>query len=123
MINNIFNSFIKPVYASSDVIGEISVPTGVPSQVGKIGDYVTVIIRAFIIIAGLFTLWSFLSGGFTFITAGGDKGKISEATNKITMSVVGLVVIAASFIITAIISKILFNSYTFILAPQFSTVQ
>ena len=122
MINSLLSLFSKTVYAD-DVVGTISVPTGIPSQVGSLGSFITVIIRFFIIVAGLFSLWQFLSGGFTFITSNGDKAKITEATNKITMSLIGLVVIAASFIIIAIASRILFGSFTAILAPQFSVVQ
>jgi len=120
MINTLLN-FIPQAHAD-DVVGTITVPSGIPSQVGGIGSFLTVIIRFFIIIAGLFTLWQFLSGGFTFITSNGDKAKITEATNKITMSLIGLVVIAASFIIIAIASQILFGSFTAILSPQFTTV-
>jgi hypothetical protein len=121
MINALLNIFPK-AYAD-DVVGTISLPAGIPSEVGGIGNFLTVIIRFFIIVAGLFTLWQFLSGGFAFITSNGDKAKITEATSKITMSLIGLVIIAASFIIIAIASQLLFGSFTAILAPQFSVVQ
>lgn len=122
MINALANIFTKNVYAD-DVVGNITLPSGIPSEIGKTGDFVSAIVRFFIIVAGLFTLWQFLSGGFTFITAGGDKSKIQESTNKITMSIVGLLVIAVSFIIIAIISQLLFGDFTAILIPKFKSVQ
>ncbi|HOX96398.1 MAG TPA: hypothetical protein PLI45_03370 [Candidatus Woesebacteria bacterium] len=122
IVTQLINSIVKTVYAD-DVVGTIAVPSGIPSEVGQTGNFISIIIRAFIIIAGLFTLWQFLSGGFTYISAGGEKAKISEATNRLTMSIVGLVVIAASFIVIAIVSQLLFGSFTAILSPKFQSVQ
>lgn len=121
MFNILFNHIIKSAHAD-DVVGTIETSVGIPQDVSKIGDFASAIIRFFIIIAGLFTLWSFLSGGFNFISAGGDEGKIREATNKITMSLVGLVVIAVSFIVTAIASQLLFGDFTAILNPKFKSI-
>jgi hypothetical protein len=140
MLNNLINLFVKTVYADncilgvcnplfpsttpagSDVVGTIALPPGIPSEIGKTGDFISAIIRFFIIIGGLFTLWQFLSGGLTYITSSGDKAKIQEASQKITMAITGLIIMAASFIIIAIISKLLFGSFTAILIPQFVTV-
>lgn len=74
------------------------------------------------VVAGIFTLWQFLSGGFQFITSNGDKGKIAEAQQKIQMSIIGLITMTASFMIIVILSKILFNSWTFIIFPTLETV-
>lgn len=120
MPNIFLNSIIKIAHA--DVVGEINLPEGIPSDVGKTTQFLSAIIRFFIILGGLFTLWQFLSGGLLYITSGGDKTKVSEASNKITMSIVGLVIMASSFVIIAIISRILFGSFTTILIPKFTTV-
>ena len=106
----------------NEVVGTIALPTGIMTDIGKTGDYITVIIRFFIIIAGLFSLSQFLIGGFTYITSGGDKAKIQEAGQKITMSIIGLVVIAASFVIIAIVSQLLFGKFDIILNPVFKSV-
>ena len=124
MINNLINVIIPFVHADDpeNVVGTISLPGGIPSDIGKTGDYFSVIVRFFIIIAGLFTLIQFLTGGFTYITSGGDKAKVAEAGNKITMSIIGLVVMAASFVIIAIVSQLLFGQFDFILNPVFKSV-
>jgi len=123
MFSNLLNSFLKTAHAATeDVVGTISLPEGIPSDIGKTGDFVTTLVRFFIIVAGLFSLWQFLIGGFTYITSGGDKAKVQEAGNKITMSLIGLVVIAASFVIIAIISQLLFGDFTAILIPKFKSV-
>lgn len=122
MVNNILNLFVKTVYAD-DVVGTITVPSGIPSEIGKTGDFITAIIRFFLIIGGLFTLWQFLSGGLTYITSGGDKTKVQAAGQKITTAITGLIIMAASFVIIAIISQLLFGSFTAILIPKFITIQ
>lgn len=119
---NIANLIAKPVYAAADVVGTISLPSGVPSEVGKTGDFFSAIVRLMMVVGGIFTLWQFLSGGFEYISSGGDKAKITNATQKITMSITGLVIMTASFIVIAIISKILFGSFIYILSPNLSPV-
>lgn len=55
--------------------------------------------QTIILVGGLAFLLFFLQGGLTWITAGGDKGKIEEARGKITQGLVGLSVLAASYVI------------------------
>jgi len=55
--------------------------------------------QTIILVGGLAFLLYFLLGGVTWITAGGDKGKIEEAKGKITQGLVGLAVLAASYVI------------------------
>lgn len=112
------NQIIKPAYAlGADVVGTLQVPGGVPSEISKTGDFISGIVRFLMVVGGVFTLWQFLSGGFQYISSGGDKGKIAEATQKITMSITGLVVMTASFLIIGIISLVLFGNFTYILNP------
>jgi hypothetical protein len=132
MLNHILNFLVTTVYAapnpkptfsdSGDVVGTITLPAGIPSDIGKTGDFITVIIRFFLIIGGLFTLWQFLSGGLAYISSNGEKAKIQEAGTKITSSIMGLVIMAASFVIIAILSQILFGDFTAILKPVFTSV-
>ncbi len=120
---NFLNQFIKSAYAApGDAIGIIDLPAGVPKEITQTTDIVSSLVRFLIIIAGIFSLWQLLTGGFAFISSGGDKGKITEAQNKIQMSLVGLVIIAGSFIIIAIVSQILFGSFTAILVPSITPV-
>jgi len=123
MINYLTSLFIKTVYAADDVVGDIVLPAGIPSNIGKTGDFITAIIRFFIIVGGLFTLWQFLSGGLGYITSNGEKAKLQEASGKLTSALVGLIIMASSFIIIAIISQLLFGSFTAILIPKFTSVQ
>lgn len=55
--------------------------------------------QTIILVGGLAFLLYFLRGGLQWITAGGDKGKIDEARGKITQGLVGLAILAASYVI------------------------
>lgn len=55
--------------------------------------------QTIILVGGLAFLLYFLFGGITWITAGGDKGKLEEARSKITQGLVGLAILAASYVI------------------------
>ena len=55
--------------------------------------------QTIIIVGGLAFLLYFLWGGLNWIMAGGDKGKLEEARGKITQGLVGLALLAASYVI------------------------
>ena len=118
----LIQNLINKVYANDPIVGNLSVPGGVPSEIGKTGDFFSAIVRMLMIVGGLFAFWQFLSGGFQFITSGGDKGKVAEAQQKIQMSITGLVVMTASFIIIGIVSLVLFGNFTHIINPVITPV-
>lgn len=55
--------------------------------------------QTLIIVGGLAFILYFLWGGLQWIMAGGDKSKIEEARGKITQGLIGLAILAASFVI------------------------
>lgn len=55
--------------------------------------------QTIIIVGGLAFILYFLWGGLQWIMAGGEKGKLEEAKAKITQGLVGLAILAASFVI------------------------
>lgn len=59
------------------------------------------------IIAGIAAIIGIIIGGFLFVTAAGDSGKVSSAKKTITYCVVGLIIIAlARTIIVFVISRV-----------------
>lgn len=64
-----------------------------------LGSFISKSISAIIMVAGLATFMYLIYGGISWITAGGDKGKIEEARNKITGGIVGLAIVASSWAI------------------------
>lgn len=77
---------------------------GSTSAVEKLISNVLVVLTVTASIA--FTLY-FLLGGLTWITAGGDKGKIEAAKSKMTNGAIGMIVIAVSYSIVWIVGKAL----------------
>ena len=106
----------------SNIIGTITPPASIPSSPVATTGFLRGIIVFIIVLAGIFSFWQIILAGFSYITAGGDKAKVEVAQQKINHALIGLVIIAASFIISAIAGKILFNDPGFILNPKIETV-
>jgi hypothetical protein len=121
MINIINQLIVKSAHAAN-VVGNIDLPAGIPKETTQTTDVISALVRFIVVVAGVFALWQLLTGGLAYISSGGDKGKLTEAQNKIQMSLVGLVIIAASFLIIAIISKVLFGDFGAILAPKLKSI-
>lgn len=91
--------------------GYSGVQTGLPALIGNL-------IGLVITIGGIGLLINGLLAGLTFITASGDPKKIEQAWSKIYISILGLVIIVAAFLITGIAGKLLFGSYSAFLTPK-----
>src|SRR5690606_15403858 len=63
-----------------------------------IGAIVSFVVAFIIVIAFLAALLYIVIGAFQWITSGGDKEKVASARNHIIAAVIGLVVIALSFV-------------------------
>jgi len=87
-----------------------SVTTGLPKLL-------SVGLTMIAVIAGIYTLILIVLAGFEYITAGGEPEKIQKAWQKITQSLVGLLIIASAFAISAIIGLIFFGDVGFVFKP------
>ncbi len=54
----------------------------------------------------VFIVYIFIAA-FEFLTAGGDSGKTAKATSKFTNSIVGLVLVVASYMIIGLIGNLI----------------
>lgn len=63
--------------------------------------------RAAITLGGIALLIMLIIGSLEWITAGGDKGKIQAARDRITQSIIGMLVLAGTVAISIFISGIL----------------
>jgi len=55
-------------------------------------------------IAGISAFFTFIQGGFQWLTSGGSAGKITEAKEKLTSAVLGLIIILSSYLILQVIN-------------------
>ncbi|OGG15696.1 hypothetical protein A3D77_01560 [Candidatus Gottesmanbacteria bacterium RIFCSPHIGHO2_02_FULL_39_11] len=120
-------SLSTPVYAQGDPIGTIN-PTGFGglfstppiSDTGQLTAVVilmNLVLRIIFIVAGLWTFLNFIIAGFDFMSASGDSKKVASAWTRIWQSLVGLIIIVASFLVAAIIGLVLYGNVTAILNP------
>ena len=110
------------IIRAQDIVGTIQPPQTVIREVGQTNVFISAIVRFITVIAGLYAMWQFLTGGFGYITSGGDKSKIQQSTQQILMAIVGLAIIGASFILGAIIGRLLFGPDFNLFAPTLLTV-
>ncbi|MCB9813462.1 MAG: hypothetical protein H6772_03585 [Pseudomonadales bacterium] len=82
-------------------------------------NYFVTVWNAFIVIGAILVLIYFLWGAIQWISAGGDKSKIETARNRITHSILGLIILVSSFVIIGFISSLLFGDEFSILNLQF----
>lgn len=111
-----------PVFAQDSIVGDIKAPGTIVQNIGDTTKFISVIVQFITVIAGLYALWQLVTGGFGYITSGGDKGKVQQSTQQIMMSILGLAIIGASFILADILGRLLFGADFRLLAPTLQTV-
>ena len=76
------------------------------------------IFQLIVMAAGLFALINLIISGVHYISSQGKPEETQKAWARITFSLIGLIIIAGSFVIMAIVSKALFGDFNFIFTPQ-----
>ncbi|MFZ5845725.1 MAG: hypothetical protein ACOY0S_04705 [Patescibacteria group bacterium] len=74
-------------------------PTG---SLQAITRAISSVIGIMTIAAAIWFIFQFTIGGFSWITAGGDKGKLEEAQRRLNNAFIGLVVVVAGWAILAL---------------------
>lgn len=88
-------------------------PEGLSSVSGAAGGAVplqalfSVILGFFTIVGGLLFLLYFVMGALTWISAGGDKGKVEKARGQLVDAAVGLIVVIVAQFIAGIVGGVL----------------
>jgi hypothetical protein len=80
---------------------------GTGTAVSQFTNFASNLLSLITTVGGLMFLLYFILGGLSWITAGGDKGKVDEAKSKMTNAAIGLIVIASAYAISFIIGKVL----------------
>lgn len=101
-----FLAAATPAFAQPVTINITKPENAVDPAVG-IGKIITVFISFLIIVAVLAALIFIVLGAFQWITSGGDKAKVESARNHIIAAIVGLIIIALSFVIINVVTQVL----------------
>lgn len=72
-----------------------------------LSDIISNIVGLLTIVAGISFLIYFTIGGISWITAGGDTGKIEEAKNRMTGGAIGMIIVVSAWAISWIIGQVL----------------
>ncbi|HYD34891.1 MAG TPA: hypothetical protein VD999_02390 [Vitreimonas sp.] len=84
---------------------------GVDGSVTKAGDgfgaFLGSVLSGVMVVAALLVLLYLVWGAITWITAGGDKGQIEKARNKITGAIIGIIVLASTIALFVVLQNFL----------------
>jgi hypothetical protein len=90
---------------------EVELPTyngtGFKFENKKIGDVFSELLPYVFVIAGLVLLFMLIMGGIGLMTAAGDPKKVEASQGRITMALVGFLIIFASYFIVQLIETAL----------------
>jgi hypothetical protein len=113
-------SLIPKAYAQSvsDIVGKVnpsvtpygSVTTGFTSLFNNI-------LRLVFVVAGMYALINFILAGYTYMSAGGDSKQLTKAWDQIWQTILGLIVLAASFVLAGVFGYLIFGDAGYILHP------
>lgn len=109
----------------TDIIGTINNPTdpGYPTLQNKgLTLFITNLVYLIMTLAGLFTLVNLIMAGYLYLGSNGNPQQIQAAGNKILQSLIGLVIVAAAFVIASLIGYLLFQDASFLFTPKFKGV-
>ena len=105
-----------------EFFGSFSPPPGIAeySATGKVTAlvlFLSNILKIVIYAAGLFALINLLVSGIQYLGSSGNPEMIKQASAKIWMSILGLVIIASSFILAAIVGQVFFGDAALFIKP------
>ena len=102
--------------AENEIVNK-AISSTVPSDPGGgLAFYIATLWQTVVTVGGLAFIIYLVWGGIEYLTSGGDKGRIDDAQKKITSSVIGIVILVASYAITYFIQQVFKIN---ILAPVF----
>ncbi len=106
------------------ILGTIEPPEGVKQYNEQAGGQVGLvlfasnIIRVITIGAGVWVMFNFIMAGFKFVMSFGNVKAYDEVRDSVLWSLVGLVIIAISYTLAAIVGLLFFGDAMFILNPK-----
>ncbi len=127
----------NPVYGpgrncgAAAVFGRVTAPkglagfnyaSGADSKIGLI-SFFSLLLKLASIIAGIWVMFNFIMAGWLYIASDGDAGAHAKVNEKLTHSIIGILIIVAAYTIAGILSLLLFGDALFILSPTVTTIQ
>lgn len=80
---------------------------GEDAKVGiQLNAVVSTIVGVMTVVAAIWFIFQFITAGYQWISSGGDKTNLQQARDKITNSMIGLIIVVSAWIIIGVIGKI-----------------
>lgn len=113
----------KVMASATDILGPVTPPEAVANANAASGGEIGALflfsrfVRLASIAAGIFVIWNFISAGFTYISGAGNANTHVVVRDKITWSVVGIIVLVSAYTIIGLLSLFFFRDAAFMLNP------
>ncbi len=112
-----------PIDCGSAQLGSVQPPGFISAynnqaQGNGLITFISRLVNFFVIICGMWTMYNFLYAGYVFISAQSDSKAMSTVRESITMTAIGLAIIAGAYLLAGLIGLIFFHDATFILNPK-----
>jgi hypothetical protein len=93
------------------IFGTVKPPApvaAIPGSTGaaQLGSFLTTTIQIIYIVAAIAFLFMVVLGAFQWIISGGDKEKVSSAQKRITHAIIGIILLALTFVFVRIIGQV-----------------
>ena len=116
------------MFPIAQIIGGITPPPAIQKWMGRpeseggailgLIPFVNALLKLIIVLAGLFAFFNIIIAGYQYMSAGSDPKKIGGATSKIWQSLIGLLLVAGSFVLAVIFGWLLFGDPAAIISPK-----
>jgi len=111
--------------ATDSVFGKVTPPGPLAKGYGELTGagggligFASNFIKLIMILAGIWSFFNIILAGFAYITNQGNPEAIAKANSQIYLSLMGLLIVVASFVLAAIAGWILFGDASAILSPK-----
>lgn len=94
------------IATSSAMAADVSAIDRAAAPFADLGALIRNVLAIIFFFAGLLAFIYLLIGGLQWITSGGDKAAATAARDRITASLVGLIIIVAAFAVTLVLEKV-----------------
>lgn len=99
-----FGGIAKIFCPSNTSLGKDAAAKETGIQLNKL---ISTIIGVMTVVAAIWFIFQFIIAGFQWIQSGGEKNNLEQARDKITNSLIGLIIVVSAWIIIGVIGKIL----------------
>lgn len=111
----------------ANIIGTIDNPTTFSGyntlEKGGFSGFMSAVLYLLMLVSGLFALVNFIIAAYLYLGSNGNPQQITAAGNKILQSLIGLIIVAAAFVIAGLLGWFLFQDSLFLFKPRFIKIQ